>query len=231
MKSGEPPRVATWLLEHFGPEQNQEELAGDLLEGYRQGRSKAWYWRQVLPAICRRRHLIFLVWAAGTAWVVSCSPWALALREPDFSLSPQADMAVLTIIFLACGYLYDMLSRRMRVVAAVGMVAVLCLLYLYRPALLYHYHYDIWALFFSLFSYRRPWVAILVLNLFSYRKWFPQPRFRMTLRELLKGDPDRERKRAIDSLTLAMMEEPNPEVREAYEQSISILQDNPESQP
>jgi hypothetical protein len=43
-----PPAAATWLLEHMT---NNEALAGDLLEGYRQGRSAGWFWRQVVAAL------------------------------------------------------------------------------------------------------------------------------------------------------------------------------------
>jgi len=43
------PRAAAALLDLLGPQ--HEALAGDLLEGYRSGRSKAWYWREALTAI------------------------------------------------------------------------------------------------------------------------------------------------------------------------------------
>src|SRR4030095_16256717 len=52
MTPTEPPLMATWLLEHIG--RKNPSLAGDLLEEYRQGRSVAWYWRQVLIAIVLR---------------------------------------------------------------------------------------------------------------------------------------------------------------------------------
>jgi hypothetical protein len=51
MKSSQPPSFATWLLEHLVPCGENEALAGDLLEDYSQGRSAAWYWRQVVVAI------------------------------------------------------------------------------------------------------------------------------------------------------------------------------------
>lgn len=49
MRPTEPPAIATWLLEHIG--RKNQSLTGDLLEEYRQGRSVAWYWRQVTIAI------------------------------------------------------------------------------------------------------------------------------------------------------------------------------------
>jgi hypothetical protein len=47
-----PPRIATWLLERFGPDYRNESLVGDILEEYQQGRTRAWYWRQAIVAIC-----------------------------------------------------------------------------------------------------------------------------------------------------------------------------------
>jgi hypothetical protein len=51
MSTLQPPRVATWLLEHFQSSPNNESLAGDLFEEYCQGRSRIWYWKEVLTAI------------------------------------------------------------------------------------------------------------------------------------------------------------------------------------
>ena len=49
MRSLQPPSVPTWLLNRFGD--RNDTLTGDLIEEYSQGRSVAWYWRQVLVAI------------------------------------------------------------------------------------------------------------------------------------------------------------------------------------
>jgi hypothetical protein len=49
----EPPKLATWLLEQFSLLLDAP-LAGDLIESFRQGRSSAWYWRQVLWAVMVR---------------------------------------------------------------------------------------------------------------------------------------------------------------------------------
>lgn len=50
MKS-HPPLLATWLLEHLIRREDNEALAGDLLEEVGQGRSVTWYWYQVFVAI------------------------------------------------------------------------------------------------------------------------------------------------------------------------------------
>ena len=49
MRSAHPPKLATWVLRRLGS--HNEALAGDLLEEYQRGRSKLWYWRQVLIAV------------------------------------------------------------------------------------------------------------------------------------------------------------------------------------
>jgi hypothetical protein len=50
MTPNRPPRIATWLLNHFGSGDN-DALLGDLAEDYRQKNSALWYWRQTLKAI------------------------------------------------------------------------------------------------------------------------------------------------------------------------------------
>ena len=45
------PRIANWLLQHFGSSPNNDVVIGDLNERYRQGRSRTWYWHQVIAAI------------------------------------------------------------------------------------------------------------------------------------------------------------------------------------
>lgn len=42
--------LATWMLEHLASGDPDDALAGDLLEEFRAGRSRSWYWRQVFAA-------------------------------------------------------------------------------------------------------------------------------------------------------------------------------------
>jgi hypothetical protein len=44
------PALATWLLEHPVPGE-KDAIAGDLVEEFRNGRSRAWFWRQALTVI------------------------------------------------------------------------------------------------------------------------------------------------------------------------------------
>jgi hypothetical protein len=47
----EPPKMAVWLLKQWASPYQCDSLAGDLLEMYRDGRSRSWYWRQVVAAL------------------------------------------------------------------------------------------------------------------------------------------------------------------------------------
>lgn len=49
-----PPKLATWLVKTFSPTRHARALAGDLLEEFHSGRSRAWYWRQTALIVLRR---------------------------------------------------------------------------------------------------------------------------------------------------------------------------------
>ena len=51
MRSAHPPRIAAWILRHFGSSPNNAALIGDLNERFQRGRTVVWYWRQVAAAI------------------------------------------------------------------------------------------------------------------------------------------------------------------------------------
>lgn len=46
-----PPRLATWLLNRLSG--YNQALVGDMIEEYRRGRSRLWYWRQTAIAVLR----------------------------------------------------------------------------------------------------------------------------------------------------------------------------------
>ena len=51
MTSKQPPRIATWMLKHFGSGPNNDAVLGDLAEQYLQKDSAMWYWRQAMKAV------------------------------------------------------------------------------------------------------------------------------------------------------------------------------------
>ena len=91
MKPSRPPVIAAWLLQRFGPLPETEAIAGDLLEHYQHGRSRLWYWREVLVAIFTgtcfevRQHSLRLIAAITMAWVVSVV-WHWFLTPIEYSL-------------------------------------------------------------------------------------------------------------------------------------------------
>ena len=89
MNRHEPPKLAKWVLKHFGSA--NEALAGDLIEEYAQGRSAAWYWRQVLIAVLIgcvsqvRRHKLLTVTAVIVGWAARYISW-YAVNLPAYKL-------------------------------------------------------------------------------------------------------------------------------------------------
>ena len=51
MKHRNPPRIATWMLHRLSG--CDQALIGDMIEEYRRGRSRLWYWRQASIAVLR----------------------------------------------------------------------------------------------------------------------------------------------------------------------------------
>jgi hypothetical protein len=72
-----PPRLAEWLLTHAVPGPLTDSLAGDLAEEFARGRSRVWYWRQVLAAIGAGwaselgSHSLVALRAISITWVVN----------------------------------------------------------------------------------------------------------------------------------------------------------------
>jgi hypothetical protein len=81
MRRSHPPALATWLFERLASGPHREALAGDLVEQYAMGRSRAWYWRQTLSAIIVssitdvRDHKLLAARGLAVGWTV-----LLALR-------------------------------------------------------------------------------------------------------------------------------------------------------
>ena len=204
MKSANPPRLAVWLLEEFGPKVNQEALAGDLNEGFRLGRSKAWYWRQVLAAIRWRGELFRLLLLTGMSWYLT---WPALGGHPS-PVSRSLDIAIIAAGFLACRCLPGMLRGRQRVALAMMIVAFFCLLFRYNSEMAWHYE---------------TMGTILVVLLVFNGKQLPSPAHDLTGRVLRYGDAREETERLAAKLHLEMMLETDPELRRAFKEAIATV--------
>ena len=76
-----PPSVALWLLRHACPCKHKDALTGDLVERFREGQTRWWFWRQVLIVLgvgvldaIRLRWPLFCYTIAGTI-AVGFSPY------------------------------------------------------------------------------------------------------------------------------------------------------------
>jgi len=125
----EPPRLATWTLEHLAPGKQNEALAGDLLEDFRAGRSNKWYWQQVFTA-CLTAWLRYLgdrkmVVAFAVVWSMLAPIWTTLQKrimhgpghimwrmDPSFTgISAAAVWLTLNLIFLWAGVLFYFASH------------------------------------------------------------------------------------------------------------------------
>jgi hypothetical protein len=205
MNSAKPPRLAAWILQEFGPELNQEALAGDLNETFQQGRSKGWYWRQVVAAIRWRRLIRPLLVSGLLGWWLTSSIWEPA---PTFA-SQSIDMAVITAVYLASLFIPGIMRRRLRVLLALMVAAAFGLLYSYDRDVANRYSMFFW---------------LVASNFVFYRERFARGPYRLTIRELVFGDPNAERQRLLEKLHLAMLQETDPKVRRTYSEAIATLQ-------
>jgi hypothetical protein len=85
-----PPTAAMWFLRHARPGGDNDALTGDLIERFREGQTRGWFWRQVLIAFAVRvRGAIWSHWphicyaVAGTAAICFFRD-AAALRGVPF---------------------------------------------------------------------------------------------------------------------------------------------------
>lgn len=69
-----PPRLALWILKHWGSAYHSESLQGDLMEQFQEGRSRAWYWKQVAAAIviAQGRFIRAMPWTAAARVLARC---------------------------------------------------------------------------------------------------------------------------------------------------------------
>lgn len=71
-----PPRLADRLLVHLLPTSRTDTLVGDLHEQYQRGRSRLWYWRQVIEALVLsltadlRSHQLLTLRGLALGWAI-----------------------------------------------------------------------------------------------------------------------------------------------------------------
>lgn len=150
-KKSDPPRSAIWFLRHACPGSNNEALAGDLVERFREGRSRGWFWKQVLIAIAvgvfaaTRRQWPQVCYAiAGTttlllfahtiqgarhivpSWVL---PWPFSMLVDD--LTPDVLLALAALPALAVGLLLNGTFRRVSLLRTWEISILLSAIHLY----------------------------------------------------------------------------------------------------
>jgi hypothetical protein len=87
MMRREPPALALWLLKQWGSPYYGDSLAGDLIEQFHEGRTRAWCWRQVAAAILIAR------WR-----FVQAMPWTAAGRMVSRLVAETAAMLAVVVI-------------------------------------------------------------------------------------------------------------------------------------
>lgn len=123
-----PPALALWCLRHLLPSHASEALTGDLVENFRHGKTRAWFWKQVLAAMAAaalaglRSHWPHICYALAGTWAMSFErsealrrlpgflhwtelPWPLSQLAFEMSRSALLALAVLSI--LAAGLLIE----------------------------------------------------------------------------------------------------------------------------
>ena len=121
MTSGQPPAMASWLVERFCADPG---LAGDLIEEYARRRSVLWYWRQAFAAVGAystsqiRQHKWLTIRAIATGYVIwyvlnvtllqgVIHPWMAS----DTTLVKTAYMVLAYVLWLANGWTIAKLHR------------------------------------------------------------------------------------------------------------------------
>src|SRR5215471_3180364 len=86
MTERQPPRLAVWMLKHFGSGPDNDALLGDLAEQYVEKNSAWWYWRQTLGGIVVttfkdiRNHKLLALRALIVGWFVFWFLWGRLMQ-------------------------------------------------------------------------------------------------------------------------------------------------------
>jgi hypothetical protein len=102
MRFSTPPVLATWLLSYFLPGSENDHIIGDLMEAFQSGRSRTWYWKEVLAAIVigvsseTVKHPLSALRAISFGWAT----WLLIY----YAVAPKVLEPVFRRIFRPSGY-------------------------------------------------------------------------------------------------------------------------------
>jgi hypothetical protein len=118
MSPRKPPRLANWLLNHFGLTRQNPPLVGDLLEEFRAGRSTGWFWRQTLVVILigfasNARRFRRLLAARLIGWAAAAGV-AFGLWLCDLPPRLNGLIALLPAMALMSSWLWLAMPRRTR---------------------------------------------------------------------------------------------------------------------
>lgn len=125
----QPPRIATWMLKHFGSGSDNETLLGDLAEQYQGNGGTMWYWRQALKAIpvSLFKEIGGHKWIAARALLTGWAVWMMFLTVIPLHV-PLAfffshryagqlvvnDTALPLLVGMLCGWLVALLHQNQR---------------------------------------------------------------------------------------------------------------------
>ena len=108
MRRSSPPFVATWLLKHFLPGSENDHITGDLMEAFHAGRSRIWYWKEVIAAITIGvwKETVKQPLLALSAMTLGWGSWLLYY----YIVAPKALYPVFKRIFTPSGYPFSLIT-------------------------------------------------------------------------------------------------------------------------
>jgi hypothetical protein len=100
MTGRRPPRLARWLIERLAGRYQRESFIGDLAEEYAHGRSRVWYWKQVVSVVlCAGAR----VWQAALETLSLHAPGSLVPRSLTSLLRRMTRRLVSILLLTALG--------------------------------------------------------------------------------------------------------------------------------